>query len=316
MGDLSPFQALCHAAGTSTPDAAVVGAAQRLLRKCGQTAPPVALRPLLDELDVRFRWGGADFASGEGVASLDARGGDYRIIVHEEGFARTWRRTRFTIAHELSHVLIARIVNHPDLIAQFDADQDNHKQLERLCNVGAAELLMPRTWFRAELRARQLNSTALQFLYDRFLVSREALIWRIGELIPRGGVSRWRRYARTDAEPVQMRVVANYPPYARGTPRPWLPEGATARHAIGLPDVDAEEVPSEGHRIDTLIVELGKSKWQGSGAVLAWPRRASQRPMLGLFEVPDEPAGSWDSDLLLFAAETGYFGPSATVESR
>lgn len=52
-------------------------------------------------------------------------------------------RTRFTLAHEIGHVLLHRLSRRSALPARLD-----RRSVERLCNSIDAELLMPTTWFR------------------------------------------------------------------------------------------------------------------------------------------------------------------------
>ena len=276
-----------------------------LLRRAKLSRPPVALRPLLDLLDVDFKWASSHYAPGQGIASLEATSNGFRILVHESEFRRNWRRARFTLAHEIAHVLIAKVLSNGELIENLCQTEEGYWQLERLCNIGAAELLMPRPHFRSQLSTASLTAGRLLELYDMYLVSREALMWRIGETIPRGAVMRWRRYARSPDEENRLRVVSSYPPYRESKVRPWLPKGATTRHAPqipedGLGDRNCVEIPE-------LVVHLNHKKWIGAGVLTRWPCRTGNQPVLLGFPVPDEPHSTWSSDLLLVAGERCFF---------
>lgn len=305
MKNTSVFQVLAQRANTSSPEAAVVGISLAFLRKAKQNRPPVALRPLLDLLEIDFKWAPSHFAPGNGVASLESTSSGFRVLVHESEFRRNWRRARFTLAHEISHVLIAKVLSDKELIENLAGTEAEYWQLERLCNIGAAELLMPRPHFRSQLSAANLTAERLLQLYDMYLVSREALVWRIGETIPRGAVLRWRCYARSSEEANRLRVVSSYPPYQGSKIRPWLPKGATTRHAPQIPQhglggQDCIEIPE-------LVIRLNHKKWVGAGVLTKWPDRHGHQPVISGFPVPDEPPGTWNSDLLLMAGEQCFF---------
>ena len=95
-------------------------------------------------------------------------------------------RHRFSLAHEISHVILEPLVQ--DVIRRrspFCGDQDPEAQrLERICNVMAAEILMPAETFRdvAQQRGWQLN-TAL-YLSSKLDVSVEATMRRLVDLAP------------------------------------------------------------------------------------------------------------------------------------
>ncbi len=55
-------------------------------------------------------------------------------------------RTRFTLAHEIGHVLVHRLAAHSDAPSRLD-----RAALERACDAVAAELLMPTDWFLSQI---------------------------------------------------------------------------------------------------------------------------------------------------------------------
>jgi Zn-dependent peptidase ImmA (M78 family)/O-acetyl-ADP-ribose deacetylase (regulator of RNase III) len=94
-------------------------------------------------------------------------------------------RIRFSVAHELGHLLFP---DHRDGVRYRDASHrgDRHDawQLELLCNVAAAELLMPAGAFPRD-RAEDLSLVRLLDLRAQFGVSTEALLRRIVKLTDR-----------------------------------------------------------------------------------------------------------------------------------
>jgi hypothetical protein len=212
---------------------------------------------------------------------------------------------RFSIAHELVHALLFQRLRHPDLIASLDETPEAHRELERACNIGAAELLMPSELLRHEVRAHGLSSEALLALYDRFLVSREALIWQIAAVTPGAAAFRWRRHARNEAETSTWRVVGAYPPYQNDLRRPWLPPGSTERHLSVRGVAAAAQTPARYWRGTTTIM-LGRHEWTRVATCTTFPPRERDRrqPQLDGFPVPDEPPSHWRTDLVMFLAES------------
>lgn len=130
--------------GAPTPTSAVRAACRQLLRECGIEAPPVPLKPLFDRLGVK-------------IISNRRFHGDGLLRQGGSGFEawidpmRGWRRNRFTLAHELMHVLLLRSVK--DVRASLGlGSQGAHDLIEQLCNQGAAELLLPRAMFERDLQ--------------------------------------------------------------------------------------------------------------------------------------------------------------------
>lgn len=230
------------------------------------------------------------------------------IWVHDPAFRRNFRRTRFSIAHELVHALIIKILGEEDLIASLDATPEAHAELESVCDLGASQLLMPSRLVRERVRARGLTPVALLHLYDEFLVSKDVLVWGIASVLPRGSAMRWRNLARTAAEPIAWRVVGSYPRYGLDPHRPWLPRGATAKHlSHDLPGAVAQTrtaLPCE-----SLTVTLGRRDWTraGYGTFFAPRDRGMSRPLFSGLEIADEPAAP--SEVFVFLTERESTAP-------
>lgn len=86
------------------------------------------------------------------------------------------QRQRFSLAHEFKHILDA-----PFIDGQFRrvSEKTRKARAERLCNVFAACLLMPRGWIKRDWCAGQQD---LGPLSRRYCVSEEALSVRLAEL--------------------------------------------------------------------------------------------------------------------------------------
>ena len=171
------LEALCAAQHTNTPEAAIRGACSHLLKACNIDTYPVPLKPLLKLLGVEFNWSnsGSNWKPGHGTASLKPVNGKLTIFIHEEKAQSNWRRCRFSIAHELIHSLLIRMLEDSRLISTIDSTEKDLQDLEALCTLGASELLMPSSMVRKAVSNYGLSPEGLLNLYDSFLVSKEAL---------------------------------------------------------------------------------------------------------------------------------------------
>src|SRR6266567_3383707 len=114
---------------------------------------------------------------------VDARtiaigGGRFRIEFNPN---RSQARTNFSIAHEIAHTLFpdcAKAIRNRYTHAEMKA---NDWQLEVLCNIGAAEILMPAGSFKVPVD-RPLSIDTVLALQDEFSVSSESVLLRIAKL--------------------------------------------------------------------------------------------------------------------------------------
>ncbi|WP_457633667.1 ImmA/IrrE family metallo-endopeptidase [Oceanithermus desulfurans] len=116
---------------------------------------------------IGFRWRVAAIAGRDGL--LDAASST--ILVAE---GQSPRRQRFTLAHEVMHRLIEE---DGELLSDLHEAYEGaalERALERLCNLGAAEMLLPRAEVARALAASGPNPRLLWELADRFGVSEPA----------------------------------------------------------------------------------------------------------------------------------------------
>lgn len=102
---------------------------------------------------------------------------------YEDGFrvrlnsSCTPARQRFTLAHEACHTFFYELVSE----MKFKAHTPNDEE-ERLCNFGAAALLIPVTRLRRTLKGTQPSLDTLQMLASEFGVSMPAMFLRLRAL--------------------------------------------------------------------------------------------------------------------------------------
>jgi hypothetical protein len=149
----------------------------------GVDCPPTDLESLCSKLNV----GSIEDDDIPVVGEL-RRSGSQLTIVCAKGQSR--ERRRFTIAHELAHALFESTGPRPPRVGD---------ELERLCEMLAAEILMPRANFQAALGAEPVTGLTISNLARRFQASLTATAIRCTDFRPLSiidvhqGQSRWTR---------------------------------------------------------------------------------------------------------------------------
>lgn len=138
----------------------------------GPPFDPVRLAQLL-EIEAVARQDVAD------ARTVPVDGGRLRI---EFNPMRPRGRLRFSIAHEIAHTFFPDCIETVRHRGATHAPGSDAWQLEVLCNIGAAELLMPLGSFSEELRSEPLRVQTVLDLQKRFGVSIEALLLRMLKL--------------------------------------------------------------------------------------------------------------------------------------
>jgi hypothetical protein len=106
-------------------------------------------------------------------------------------------RKRFTLAHEVGHVVIYRSVGAPPLSEentqiQCQSHTVQHREEEALCDLLAAELLMPHGKFIAAMEEVGVSASTVASIARRFDVSIHAAARRVTQLLPYDvGIGLW-----------------------------------------------------------------------------------------------------------------------------
>lgn len=87
-------------------------------------------------------------------------------------------RTRFTVGHEIGHILLARVKGEP-ITSRKDRSPSCSDIEERACDRIAAEILMPEHILRDELARLRPGWNAIRKLQTQFSVSNAAIILRL-----------------------------------------------------------------------------------------------------------------------------------------
>lgn len=279
--------------------------------------PPISLKRILSHLGVTVE---VTDQSMKAEAELHAEDTGYRVLINRRALEERWQRARFTIAHECGHILIFNYLRDPELIHTLDQTAQAHAELERLCDIAAVELLMPKAMLRAAVRDNGVTPRGLKVLLESFAVSREALVKNISEVLPGTSLFTWQRYARTPREERTFRVVAS-PRYHPSNARPWLPEGSTARHVS--PQIIQRAARERTHILEeNLEISLDRPNglrtraWHGRGLVTFFPPVARGKQLnLEANSVTDAPVSDNYDDtpilntLYLFAGDRRTTSP-------
>ena len=159
-------------AGVDRIDQAVPAVVDKLL--AGISCPPTDLATVCTRLNVREVVDDDDIPV---VGELRRERGAFKIVCSA---GQAPERRRFTIAHELAHILFEKTGPRAPRVG---AD------LERLCDMLAAEILMPKAVFQAALRQSTVDTSVVKRLATRFQTSLTATVLRCAELRPLSVVS-------------------------------------------------------------------------------------------------------------------------------
>ena len=161
--------------------------AQRWIRRWSATAQPSPL----EDLALEYRLKRIEFKPLLSTAGLIQDGDDFAMHVNTEAIGigslepisistsachKLSAPLRFSLAHELSHLIFLR-----------ESNGDLHKlrrhtaRLERECNAMAGAMLLPRESLFRELGSNLLDVENLSAVITRFCVSADTLLWRLRE---------------------------------------------------------------------------------------------------------------------------------------
>ena len=155
--------------------AAAITAARDLLDSLGLDKAPIEIEDVARAVGVRSITPMSITA--DGYLGRSAAG--ELVIRYQSGGSR--ERRRFTIAHEVGHVLLARLrgVDISDPVFRI---QSVRQAEEAMANRVAAELLLPENLLRSKLNQLAPSWNAIAAIRREFAVSTEALVQRILEI--------------------------------------------------------------------------------------------------------------------------------------
>ena len=154
-------------AGVDRIDQAVPAVVSKVL--AGIHCPPTDLDALCARLNVTEVVDDEDIPV---VGELRHENGTFRILCST---GQSQVRRRFTIAHELAHILFESTGPRAPRVGE---------DLEKLCDMIAAEILMPNTVFQAALNQAPMDTSLVRRLASQFQASLTATVLRCADFRP------------------------------------------------------------------------------------------------------------------------------------
>lgn len=261
----------------------------RLRRHCGLSEPPFGLRPITKFLHARVERGTDLKGKLRGV--LERRESGYVIRVDRR---QNWRSLRFTIAHELGHILlIESLAEHREALRNV-SDPRYWSEVEKLCDLAANELLVPvdDLWSCLHPDAIQtFRANTLLTLYNRYLVPYSALFKRLLD-VEVSAVMLWRYTpdAETNTEWRLRKVFHNQEHF--------IPLGISAEHHLYPNPLTGFAENLQAYDQKNVELRLRNKVIVGKAVSVAYSRPQTV-PLFEGFSVPEDADISFDAVTLI-----------------
>ncbi len=153
--------------------------ASKLIDKSGMEDPPFIMRKLAYMKGVKK------------IVETDLKGIDALLLPDEDGYliklnsvGRSFSRQNFSLAHEIAHILLLESGKGVFTAKARYSHYENSRVEEDLCDIGAAELLMPKSVFVRYASQYDFSLICLQLLARAFRTSIIATVRRLLEVHP------------------------------------------------------------------------------------------------------------------------------------
>jgi len=184
----------------STVDSAITAAVESLMGRA--VAVRGRLEDAIDHLGARV-----EASCIPESATLAVESGRYVIRVRNSD---PEARRRFSIAHEIAHVLLFEgVASEPHLMPAI-AHRLRNPVVERVCDRAAAELLMPADTFRDSLLSARFDWNHVMRLAGQFQVSHTAVLVRVADVLAGSRIVRFRRDPMTTGRSRQYERLSTY----------------------------------------------------------------------------------------------------------
>jgi aspartokinase-like uncharacterized kinase len=164
-----------EAGNSGSPEQVIIRKAQKLVDyalKEGWSGPPFDPSILASVLGIKK----TPIEGIEAEAQIVPVNGQFELMFRRDVADK---RLNFTLCHEVAHTLFpdcARMIH----FRNANRDKfDPEREVEFLCDIGAAEILLPSPYFEEELKKEGISLKSVEGLSERFKASREAIIRRI-----------------------------------------------------------------------------------------------------------------------------------------
>lgn len=219
---------------TPSLSGAITIISKKLLTESKNYKFPISLNNLTKYLNIKTVLNN----SLENDALLFIKNENYTI---EFNNSKNWRRQRFTIAHEIFHVILF------DLFSDtVDFNNVDLKTIEYICNMGASEILVPNAEIKKDILNKKITLDLIEKLVEKYMVSYSVIFRKINQLYPETSIYIWRKFARKIEEKNEYRVFQAFQKYTRTYKYPYLPNGCTTKH-LSIPKIfDSNPLKTNG----------------------------------------------------------------------
>lgn len=207
----------------------------KLLHESNNKYPPVSLDKIVKYLGIKTRINNT--LSSDAILKVEHN--KFKIEYKE---VKNWRRQRFTVAHEIMHVLLYQLFNQ-----NIDFNRIDIEQLENICNIGASKILLPKEHIKEDIKSTEYDFLYFKNLIEKYDVSLSALLWKLNDLHPNKSFFIWKKYARNSKEDNEYRVHLAFQKYTKKSIYPYLPLGCTQKHLSKKIFADAKKTVSSGN---------------------------------------------------------------------
>ena len=272
----------------NTPDekSAVKVMCRQLLYSLNLLSAPIPLKPICQKFNLNVKYNNVKKQE-DSFLKLTPSG--FEIEISRD---KNWRRNRFTIAHELTHLIIYQAIKSP--INSFDRKQ--HDDIETLCDIGASELLINEIELEKKLKEEGLNKNGLKKIYDTFMTSYDALFYKLSEYL-NVNIVIWKNYARNEMESKEYRVYKHFPSYKKAYKSTWLPNGCTSKHIKPLPFKNKNSTTV----IENFKILMNGKVTNSQSITFLFPHSSTLQNNLPIFDnliIPDE--STYDDCFVMF----------------
>jgi Zn-dependent peptidase ImmA (M78 family) len=251
--------------GASEPLTAVRRILTHLLTATEQSVPPIRVKPMLNVLDVEFKYD--ERGLGDAEAAVRTENGRLYLQI-AQGQIRGSKRWRFSIAHEFIHIVLIKTLG-PQVVSLAHADKATYDFVEWLCDAAASHLLVPSDHLLDRLREKGLSRSTLQATAKDCDVSFEVILRATNGLLPGGAIFLMSRFRRGKKDQLKLRVRQCSTSNKETPERPWIPFGCGPKH-LGSSDECLERALKTQEPIE-LEVQKGGYTWMLDGIILPWP---------------------------------------------
>jgi len=201
-----PFYELCVKYDSQTPEGAILNACQALIQNSHSRGFSTDFNKLLNSCHSRVI---------EKNIAMDGR-----LEIEDNGYAiyvskkQSEARKRFSIAHELGHILIIEGLFHKPKLLKLLRYHNYWKRVEHLCDLAASEILLPTNHFIEQIKKFGLNSESIDRICKYYGTSRDSFFVKFTNVFKPSAIVLCKSQLKTRSElaPSVVRIRSSLSP--------------------------------------------------------------------------------------------------------